>query len=44
MSPSKVDFETDKPPPFGHGMKAFFGFDEEYVNLNHGEYFFEREQ
>lgn len=24
------------PPPFGHHLKNYFGFDPEYVNLNHG--------
>ncbi|KAH9945380.1 PLP-dependent transferase [Epithele typhae] len=27
-----------EPPPFGHELKAYFGLDEEYVNLNHGSY------
>ena len=26
----------EKPPPFGHAMKVYFGLDEDYVNLNHG--------
>ncbi|KAH9838651.1 PLP-dependent transferase [Rhodofomes roseus] len=27
---------NEKPPPFGHAVKSFWGFDPEYVNLNHG--------
>ncbi|TFY71154.1 hypothetical protein EVG20_g1849 [Dentipellis fragilis] len=26
------------PPPFGHPMHKYFGFDPAYVNLNHGSY------
>lgn len=25
------------PPPFGHPMLKCFGFDPDYINLNHGE-------
>jgi hypothetical protein len=25
------------PPPFGHKLRTYFGFDPEYVNLNHGD-------
>lgn len=28
---------ADKPPPFGHAMKKLWGFDPDYVNLNHGQ-------
>jgi hercynylcysteine S-oxide lyase len=26
------------PPPFGHALHKYFGFDPAYVNLNHGSY------
>ncbi|KIK70144.1 hypothetical protein GYMLUDRAFT_53247 [Collybiopsis luxurians FD-317 M1] len=26
------------PPPFGHEMRSCFGFDPEYINMNHGAY------
>ncbi|TFY57881.1 hypothetical protein EVG20_g8371 [Dentipellis fragilis] len=29
---------SGSPPPFGHAMHKYFGFDPEYVNLNHGSY------
>jgi hypothetical protein len=25
------------PPPYGHALHKYFGFDPEYINLNHGE-------
>lgn len=25
-----------EPPPFGHAMRKYWGFDPAYVNLNHG--------
>lgn len=27
---------NEKPPPFGHPLKAYFAIDNDYVNLNHG--------
>ena len=27
---------NQKPPPFGHPLKAYFALDKDYVNLNHG--------
>ncbi|KAH9902931.1 PLP-dependent transferase [Cubamyces lactineus] len=29
---------SQKPPPFGHALKHYFAFDEDFVNLNHGSY------
>ncbi|KAM5530994.1 hypothetical protein V8D89_015321 [Ganoderma adspersum] len=29
---------SDKPPAFGHPLKAYFAIDDDYVNLNHGSY------
>lgn len=26
------------PPPYGHALHKYFGFDPEYINLNHGEW------
>lgn len=27
---------NEKPPAFGHPLKAYFAIDDDYVNLNHG--------
>lgn len=31
------DLYRSTPPPFGHDILRYFGFDPKYVNLNHGE-------
>lgn len=31
------DLYKSTPPPFGHHMLRYFGFDIKYVNLNHGK-------
>lgn len=39
--PAPFNFEElykNPPPAFGHEMHKLFGFDPEYVNLNHGSY------
>lgn len=28
---------TTSPPAFGHAMLKYWGFDKEYVNVNHGQ-------
>ena len=28
--------ENAPPPPFGHALLKYFGFEEGYINLNHG--------
>jgi hypothetical protein len=28
---------TDSPPPFGHQLRQYFGFEADYVNLNNGQ-------
>lgn len=30
-------FYKTTPPPFGHGLRKFFGFDSRYTNLNNGK-------
>ncbi|KAF9465635.1 pyridoxal phosphate-dependent transferase [Collybia nuda] len=32
------DIYKHPPPQFGHGMHKYFGFDPQYINLNHGSY------
>ena len=27
---------NEKPPPFGHSLKPYFPYDDDFVNLNHG--------
>ena len=34
--PGETYDASQKPPPFGHPLKAYFALDEDYVNLNHG--------
>ncbi len=29
---------AERPPPFGHALKQYFPLDEDYVNLNPGEW------
>ncbi|KAI0710254.1 PLP-dependent transferase [Earliella scabrosa] len=29
---------NEKPPPFGHSLKPYFPYDDDFVNLNHGSY------
>ncbi|EKM58287.1 uncharacterized protein PHACADRAFT_252498 [Phanerochaete carnosa HHB-10118-sp] len=29
---------STSPPPFGHAMRKYWGFDEKYVNVNNGSY------
>lgn len=39
MDMSREGFSYDpssKPPAFGHPMLKYFGFDKDYVNVNHG--------
>ncbi|TBU55573.1 PLP-dependent transferase [Dichomitus squalens] len=36
--PGETYDASQKPPPFGHPLKAYFALDEDYVNLNHGSY------
>ncbi|KAG8213125.1 pyridoxal phosphate-dependent transferase [Butyriboletus roseoflavus] len=31
-------FYKTTPPPFGHGLRNFFGFDSSYTNMNNGSY------
>jgi hypothetical protein len=31
-------FNKAAPPPFGYSLHQYFGFDPEYINLNHGEW------
>ncbi|KAK7691099.1 hypothetical protein QCA50_006202 [Cerrena zonata] len=40
LPPSKLDsFDpSSTPPPFGHQLKKYWAFDDDYVNLNHGSY------
>lgn len=34
-------FDPDtKPPAFGHSLKKYFGFEENYINLNNGTLIF----
>ncbi|KAA1467437.1 PLP-dependent transferase [Dentipellis sp. KUC8613] len=35
---NRSDTYSGTPPPFGHAVHKYFGFDPEYVNLNHGSY------
>jgi hypothetical protein len=32
------DFSGDEVPEFGHGMRKYFQFDDDWTNLNHGMY------
>ena len=32
----RLETYSGTPPPFGHAMHKYFGFDPKYVNLNHG--------
>jgi hypothetical protein len=32
------DFSDDEVPEFGHGMRKYFQFDDDWTNLNHGMY------
>ncbi|ETW82979.1 hypothetical protein HETIRDRAFT_444532 [Heterobasidion irregulare TC 32-1] len=34
----RLETYSGTPPPFGHAMHKYFGFDPKYVNLNHGSY------
>ncbi|KAI0326635.1 PLP-dependent transferase [Cubamyces sp. BRFM 1775] len=40
LTPSEGEtYDTSqKPPPFGHALKHYFAFDDDFVNLNHGSY------
>lgn len=31
-------FYKTTPPPFGHGLRKFFGFDPRYTNMNNGKF------
>ena len=33
---STVSYTDTQPPPFGHQLLEYFGFDPGYVNLNNG--------
>jgi hypothetical protein len=35
---SNMDTLTKPPPPFGHQLRQYFGFEEDYVNLNNGQH------
>nr|AUN37957.1 L-cysteine desulfhydrase 1 [Ganoderma lucidum] len=35
-APNESYDTNEKPPPFGHPLKAYFAIDDDYVNLNHG--------
>ncbi|KAI1797221.1 PLP-dependent transferase [Ganoderma leucocontextum] len=37
-APNETYDTNQKPPPFGHSLKAYFALDDDYVNLNHGSY------
>ncbi|TFK94025.1 PLP-dependent transferase [Polyporus arcularius HHB13444] len=36
--PGETYDPAQPPPPFGHPLKQYFAFKDEYINLNHGSY------
>ncbi|RPD59984.1 PLP-dependent transferase [Lentinus tigrinus ALCF2SS1-7] len=36
--PGETYDPTQPPPPFGHALKQYFAFKNDYINLNHGSY------
>ncbi|KAI0267546.1 PLP-dependent transferase [Russula aff. rugulosa BPL654] len=38
MSLDKMFMPTKPPPPFGHQLRQYFGFEADYVNMNSGAY------
>jgi hypothetical protein len=32
-----MSMPTSPPPPFGHQLRQYFGFDADYINMNSGQ-------